>query len=121
MASQSIKPPPVVEPVWPWQLDALAARQIGGWLALLGVGGITIAREVRWSAWRVGLGSIALWHVLVLIAAVLNPQDFTSPMNWYLVAVVLVLAAMAAVYATLEFRQRRRSLSAVPAGAHGGE
>ena len=31
--------------LWPWQLSPLTARIMGGWFALLGVGGIVIARE----------------------------------------------------------------------------
>jgi len=77
-------------------------------LALLGVGGLAIAGERRWSSWRIGLESIAIWHILVLIAAALNPADFigSNLFNWYIISVVLVLVGMAALYGWMESRQR---------------
>jgi hypothetical protein len=101
--------PSLLVPLWPWPLTTpLAARQIAGWLSLLGVGGIVIGRDARWSAWRVGMGSIGLWHVLVLLAAMLNPGDFTSFVNWYLVVVAVMLAGMAVLYRVMEARRYRQ-------------
>jgi len=99
--------PAFLQSIWPWTLTPLTARILGGWLALLGTGGVTIGRERRWSAWRVGLGSIGLWHALVLLAAALNPGDFTQgyPFNWYLVSIVLVLLGMAALFVYMETRK----------------
>ena len=89
--------PDLLIPIWPWALTTISARALAGWFALLGVGGLVISRDWRWSAWKVGLGSIALWHILVLLAAALNPGDFTGsyPFNWYLVSVAVVLLGMA--------------------------
>jgi len=82
--------------LWPWTLSVLTARIMSGWLALLGVGGVIIATDSRWSAWKVGIQSIGLWHLLVVIAALTRPADFPGGLfNWYLVSVVLVLAGMA--------------------------
>jgi hypothetical protein len=94
--------------IWPWTLSELTARVLGGWSALLAVGGILISREDRWSAWRVGLESIALWHVLVLIAAVLNRLEFKDGnlVNWYLISVVLVLTGMVILYLVMQSRSR---------------
>jgi len=93
--------------VWPWALTELSARAVSGWVALLGVGGLVIGRERRWSSWRYGLESIALWHILVLIAAVLDPSDFIggSLANWYIVSVALVVAGMVALYVWMERRR----------------
>jgi hypothetical protein len=84
--------------LWPWTLDPLSARAVRGWLALLGVGGLAISGERRWSSWRIGLESIAFWHILVLIAAALNPADFRGGnfFNWYTISIVLVLVGMPA-------------------------
>jgi hypothetical protein len=92
---------------WPWTLAPLAARAVSGWVALLGVGGLVIGRERRWSSWRYGLESIAIWHILVLIAAVLNPSDFTGGKlaNWYTLSVALVVAGMVALYVRMERRR----------------
>ena len=68
--------------VWPWKLTPLTARVLGGWFGLLGIGGIVTGRETRWSAWCIPVQSITLWAVLVLVGALLNPQDFTSARVW---------------------------------------
>ncbi len=93
---------------WPWKLTPLTARVLSGWFALLGVGGLVISRDSRWSAWQVGLQSIGLWHLLVVIAALLNPADFAPGLvNWYLVSVVLVLVGMIVLFLQMENRRRR--------------
>lgn len=96
--------------IWPWTLSELTARVLGCWSALLGVGGVIISRERRWSAWRVGLESIAIWHFLVLIAAVLNRLDFKDAnlANWYLISVVLVLTGMGVLYTLMRIRSGSR-------------
>jgi hypothetical protein len=100
--------PELAAAVWPWSLTPLAARVLSGWLALLGVGGLVISRESRWSGWRVGLQAIGLWHALFLVAAVLRREDFTGGqlVNWYVLSVVVVLAGMGWLYATMERRRR---------------
>jgi hypothetical protein len=99
--------------MWPWNLSPLTARVMGGWFSLLGVGGIVISRDRRWSAWKVGLQAIGLWHVLVVIAAFLNPADFRDGLlNWYLVSVVLVLIGMVALAIWMGRQQTNRQLQA---------
>jgi len=93
---------------WPWTLTPLTARVLGGWLALLGVGGLVISRDRRWSAWRVGLQSIVLWQLLVVVAALLSPADFkASLVNWYLISVLVVLVGMVVLFVQMEFRRRK--------------
>ncbi|MBK8905233.1 MAG: hypothetical protein IPM53_28885 [Anaerolineaceae bacterium] len=93
--------------LWPWTLSPLTARIMSGWFALLGVGGIVIARDVRWSAWKVGLQSIGLWHVLVVIAAVVQRSDFANGLgNWYFVSVIIVLAGMLLLYLMMEGKRK---------------
>jgi len=94
--------------IWTWKLTPLTARVLGGWFALLGVGGLVISRDRRWSAWRVGLQSIGLWHLLVVIAALLNPADFTAGLvNWYLISVILVLVGMLVLFLQMEGKRRK--------------
>jgi hypothetical protein len=92
---------------WVWDVDKLSARALSGWFALLGVSGLTSAREPRWSGWRIGLQSISIWHVLILIAAALNPDDFTggSLLNWYIVSVALLEVGMFVLYIWMEKRR----------------
>lgn len=101
--------------MWPWQLTPLTARIMGGWFVLLGVGGLVIARDSRWSAWRVGLESIGLWHILVLLAAFLNQADFPGGLfNWYLIAVALVVIGMVVLYLVMESRRRAAGKQQAP-------
>jgi len=89
--------------LWPWALTPLTARIMSGWFGLLGVGGLVIGSELRWSGWKVGLQSIGLWHLLVVIAAVIYQEDFpVGLLNWYLVSVLLVLVGMVALYLAME-------------------
>jgi hypothetical protein len=81
--------------LWVWPLTPLTARILSGWFALLAVGGLTIGRQDRWSAWRIGMVSIGSWHTLVLLAAILRPADFPGgPLNWYTILVTLALVGM---------------------------
>ena len=94
--------------LWIWELSPLTARILSGWFALLGVGGLVISSDTRWSAWKVGLQSIGSWHLLVLIAALIRKADFTNGLvNWYLVSVLFVLIGMLA----LSIKMERRSLN----------
>lgn len=89
--------------LWQWPLSPLTARIMSGWLALMGVGGVVISTDVRWSAWKVGLQSIGLWHLLVVIAAVIRRADFHNGLaNWYLVSVLVVLLGMGVLYGMME-------------------
>ena len=93
--------------MWVWQLTPLTARILGGWLVLLGSGGLIISQDIRWSAWRVGLESIGIWQILVLIAAFINPSDFPGGLlNWYLIAVAVVVMGMVILYVMMESRRR---------------
>jgi hypothetical protein len=94
--------------LWPWSLTPLTARILGGWFVLLGLGGLIISRDTRWSAWRVGLESIGLWHILVLLTAFLNRDELSGGLlNWYVIAVTAVVAGMVALYVTMESRRVR--------------
>jgi len=115
-AAWGILAPQSFAAIWPWQLSPLTARIVGGWFVLLGFAGSIIARDRRWSAWRVGLESIGLWHFLVLIAAFSNASDFPNGLaNWYVISVVLVLTGMAVLYIGMEIQRRRLSRSQPPA------
>jgi hypothetical protein len=99
--------------IWQWTLTPLTARVMSGWFALLGVGGIVISRDSRWSAWKVGLQSIGLWQLLVLVAAYSNADEFRSGLgSWYIVSVIFVLAGMVVLYIAMERIRKKRSLNA---------
>lgn len=100
--------PDLLIKTWPWMLTPLTARVMCGWGALLGVGAFTMSNEPRWSAWKTPLESILIWHVLVLAAAVLNPDDFTRGLlNWYTSAATIMVVGILIFYPTMEMRRRK--------------
>lgn len=98
--------PSMAVTIWPWTLTPLTARVMAGWISLMGVGAVVVSRDRRWSAWRIEVESIILWQALVLVAAVRNLGDFSSPLNWYLLATAAGLLGALAIYAGLEARRR---------------
>ena len=95
--------------IWPWKLTPLTARVMSGWFSLMGVGGIVISRDQRWSAWKVGIESIGLWQILVLVAVCFNVDDFhDGPWNWYTASVFVVLMGMGMLYAAMMHCLRKK-------------
>jgi peptidoglycan/LPS O-acetylase OafA/YrhL len=107
LAVVSIVLPDVTIRLWPWTLSPLTARVLGGWLALMGVGCLVIARDPRWSAWKALVESITLWQLLLLVAAAGHAGDFSSPLNWYLLATIVGVLSTLAIYAGLEMQRRK--------------
>lgn len=65
-----------------------------------------IGSEMRWSAWRIGLQSIAIWHILVIAGAVVYRSDFRAGfVNWYTLGVLLVILLMIFLYIRMELRR----------------
>jgi hypothetical protein len=93
---------------WPWTLTPLTARVMSGWIALLGVGAYTMSSEKRWSGWKTPLESIVIWHVLVFVAAFMNPSDFkTGIINWYTLSIGVMTIAIFIFYAMMEMQRRK--------------
>ncbi len=83
---------------------------MSGWFSLLGVGGIVISRDRRWSAWKVGLQCILIWHLLVLLGVFIHAADFPGGIvNWYTLGVAAVLGGMTGLYVWMERRVVHRS------------
>jgi hypothetical protein len=68
--------PTLTIPLWPWSLSPLTARVLGGWAALAGLALVGIARDPRWSAWRLPMQSATIWSGLVLAGAARVWTDF---------------------------------------------
>jgi hypothetical protein len=93
---------------WPWPLTPLTARVMAGWIALLGTGALTMAADRRWTSWRVPFESILIWHGLVLLAILLTASDFTwGLLNWYTVAVALMVGIILILYLVMERKRRK--------------
>jgi len=92
---------------WVWSLTPLTARVMCGWIALLGVGAFTMSHEKRWSGWKIPLECIAIWHLLVFVAAFLNPSDFkTGLVNWYPIAIGVMVIGIFIFYPLMEIMRR---------------
>jgi hypothetical protein len=100
--------PDLVITTWPWTLTPLTARVMCGWVALLGVGALTMSMERRWSGWKVPLESIAIWHILVFLAAFMNSSDFKNGLlNWYTASIGVMLIGIFVFYPMMEMRRRK--------------
>lgn len=98
--------------VWPWTLTALTGRVIAGWLLLLAVGGMTLARESRWGAWKVPFESMILWFVLFLGGAFFHRIEMLNTVyfNWFVIMLAMGLAGMLWIYFYMStFVQSRQS------------
>lgn len=60
---------------WGWDLTPLTARSASGWFAL-GVGGIVLAFETRWSAARIFVESLCVVLVVLAIGALRARNEF---------------------------------------------
>ncbi len=90
---------------WPWQLTPLTARVMGGWFALMGVGGFVMAREPRWSAWRYEIESIIfVWHTLVLLGAFVHTADFKPDSAWFFVAEAVAILTLLLFYVIMQLK-----------------
>ncbi len=93
--------------IWPWALTPLTARVMAGWLSVIGLGAWAMASDSRWTSWRVFLESIFIGYGLVLVAAAMNPADFTtSVFNWFTIFITIMLSVIATFYINME-KQRR--------------
>ena len=95
-------------PFWPWKATPLTMRVMMSFYSMLGVAVITVLREPRWSAWRIGLIGVIVWHALIIVAALLRQKDFLHGLfyhSWFLFEIV-VLAASAITFGLMEARTR---------------
>jgi hypothetical protein len=96
--------PPWLIAIWPWKLTALTARTVCAWGALTAVDGLVLSREIRWTAWRYNLQSIALGQVLLVIGSILHRQDFNNNtlLNPFFIATVVMLLSVSALSVWME-------------------
>jgi hypothetical protein len=92
--------------IWPWALTLLTARVIGA-ILMLGVSGLMIATDPRWTTARIMLQVARIMIFLFLLAAVRAHEQFDTsrPLTWMLgigLGAVLVAATL------LDLRMQRR-------------
>jgi hypothetical protein len=55
------------------------------------------------------LESIVIWHVLVFVAAFMNPTEFkASIINWYTISIGVMLAGIFIFYSLMEKRKQKK-------------
>ena len=62
--------------VWPWELTPLTARVLASFIAYIGVGAMMLARDQRWSAWRLFVETYFVATALLLLGALRASGDF---------------------------------------------
>ncbi len=97
--------------VWPWVLTPLTSRVLGA-VFMLGVAGLGVITDARWSAVRLMLQVQVFMLSLILIAAARAHADFeaSNAMTWLLLAGFAgALASAVALTLTMDRRARRPS------------
>ena len=98
---------------WPWTLTPLTSRVLGA-VFMLGIAGLGVLTDGRWSAARLMLQVQVLMLTLILVAGARAHDDFdaSNPLTWLLLGGFAAAVASAAV---LSVTMDRRSLAAAGA------
>lgn len=96
--------------IWPWTLTLLTARILAGWLMLPAIGGLYLARERRWSGWRVLFETVTVGALFFLIAMVFSWGDLNilNPLTW-LIALGFLAVVVGLPLAIVTFNRRRHA------------
>jgi hypothetical protein len=89
--------PPLELPYWPWLLTPLTCRVMGA-VFCLGVAGIAVLADPRWTSVKLMLQVAMLMIALILVAAVRAAPEFDTkqPLTWMLLAGFVVILVGAA-------------------------
>lgn len=100
--------PDLLIAIFPWKLTPLTARVIAGWLSFPGIGGVMLAREPRWSSWRLVIEAayVGIVFFLLAIPRAWNDLNLGNPLTWVLLAALLAsLLLVPALYGWMERRK----------------
>jgi hypothetical protein len=97
-------------PLWPWKATPLTMRVIVSFYSMLGVAVIAVFREARWSAWRIGLIGVIVWHALTILGALTRQGDFQDGLfhGWWFWFEIILLIAVTVTFGSMEARARKR-------------
>jgi hypothetical protein len=92
---------------WPWKLTPLTSRVLGA-IFMLGIAGLGVLTDARWSAARLMLQVQVFMLALILIAAARAHPDFdeSNPMTWLLLGGFLGALVSAAALSVIMGRRR---------------
>jgi hypothetical protein len=97
--------------IWPWKLTLLTARVVGSQFALLGVVGLGLMLDRRWSAARILLQSQFVTLFFFLGAVIFSWADFdkANPITWaFTISVVMILIALPVLFFFMDIRPRSK-------------
>ncbi len=97
--------PDGVADVWPWSLTPLTARVMGSYVATIGVLGLVLSRDPRWSSWRVIVQTLLVFIAFLLIGAIRGFDDFDQGnlLTWvYLGGAAVGAIALALFHRSME-------------------
>jgi hypothetical protein len=97
--------------VYPWMLTPLTARVIAGWMSFPGIGGLMLAREPRWSSWRlvVEAAFVEIAFFLLALPRAWNDLIPTNPLTWVLLVVCISsLIGVPFLYYSMEHKKVNR-------------
>lgn len=92
--------PAIARELWPWPLTDLTSRVIAAFLVAFATTAVLLARDPRWSAWKVNVRAAAISATLLLLAAARAWEEFDAgnPLSYgFLGAVTALLAGAIAL------------------------
>lgn len=100
-------------PLWPWKATPLTMRVMVSFYSMLGVAVIAVFCEPRWSALRIGLIGVIVWHALVVLGAFLRQGDFKAGLfhGWWLPFETVLLVALVLTFIGTEWRVERSTIT----------
>jgi uncharacterized membrane protein len=103
--------PTLMISIWPWTLTPLTARVVGA-MFMLGIAGVWLAREQRWSAWRIILQAQGFMLLMILTAALRawnTDLHAANVASWVFVGGLVVVIVLIAVFYWRMEKQRSSS------------
>jgi hypothetical protein len=100
--------PDVLIAIFPWKLTPLTARVVAGWMSFPGIGGLMLAREPRWSSWRLVVEAAFVGMVFFLLAIPRGWNDLipTNPLTWVLL--IVLVGSVIGIPVLYAFMQQQR-------------
>ena len=100
--------------LWPWTTTPLTARVLAGWFALPGIVGLALARDSRWSAWRIMIEAQMVALVLILVGAARAWGEFHVASNplaviGFIAGLAALLGGAVTLYGVMEMQRRRQA------------
>ncbi len=104
--------PDLAATVWPWTITPLTSRVLGAWVAVVGVGGLHMVTDRRWSTWRITMRTAILWFALVFFAILRDRESFTTALGFQVFTASMIFLLISFLVVYVAFERRRGVLNA---------